>query len=79
MPSNVPDSQVLVEKIVKLQRELAKRQEKMDFMEEHVGTMVEEMKKKNKLLQNLMLKQDSGALVSTDMDTDKVLPLKISD
>ena len=52
---------------------MAKRQEKLDFMEEHVNTMVEEMKKKNKLLQNLMLKQDSGALVSTDMDTDKVL------
>ena len=72
MPSNVPDSQVLVEKIVRLQKELAKRQEKLDFMEEHVSTMVEEMKKKNKLLQNLMLKQDAGALASSDMDTDKV-------
>merc|ERR1711860_123782 len=57
--------------IVKLQRELAKRQEKMDFMEEHVGTMVEEMKKKNKLLQNLMLKQDVGTLATTDMDDNK--------
>jgi len=73
LPSNVPDSQVLVEKIVKLQRELAKRQEKMDFMEEHVGTMVEEMKKKNKLLQNLMLKQDVGTLATTDMDDNKVI------
>merc|ERR1712141_309112 len=71
LPSNVPDSQVLVEKIVRLQKELAKRQEKLDFMEEHVSTMVEEMKKKNKLLQNLMLKQDAGALASSDMDTDK--------
>ena len=51
---------------------MAKRQEKLDFMEEHVSTMVEEMKKKNKLLQNLMLKQDAGALASSDMDTDKV-------
>ena len=72
MPSNVPDSQVLVEKIVKLQRELAKRQEKLDFMEEHVDTMVHEMKKKNKLLQGLMLKQDAGALASSDMDQNKV-------
>ena len=73
LPSNVPDSQVLVEKIVRLQKELAKRQEKLDFMEEHVGTMVEEMKKKNKLLQILMLKQDAGALASEGMDTDKVI------
>jgi len=71
LPSNVPDSQVLVEKIVRLQKELAKRQEKLDFMEEHVGTMVEEMKKKNKLLQILMLKQDAGALASEGMDSDK--------
>jgi len=78
LPANVPDSQVLVEKIVRLQKEMAKRQEKLDFMEEHVNTMVEEMKKKNKLLQNLMLKQDSGALVSTDMDTDKPTHLKKS-
>ena len=76
MPSNVPDSQVLVEKIVRLQKELAKRQEKLDFMEEHVGTMVEEMKKKNKLLQILMLKQDAGALASEGMDSDKVILLK---
>ena len=72
LPSNVPDSQVLVEKIVKLQKEMAKRQEKLDFMEEHVDTMVYEMKKKNKLLQGLMLKQDAGALASTDMDQNKV-------
>ena len=74
LPSNVPDSQVLVEKIVKLQREMAKRQEKLDFMEEHVNTMVQEMKKKNKLLQNLLLKQETGALASTDMDENKVQP-----
>ena len=73
LPSNVPDSQVLVEKIVKLQKELAKRQEKLDFMEEHVSTMVEEMKKKNKLLQNLMLKQDVGSLATSDMDDNKVI------
>ena len=77
LPSNVPDSQVLVEKIVRLQKELAKRQEKLDFMEEHVGTMVEEMKKKNKLLQILMLKQDAGALASEGMDTDKVMIVKL--
>ena len=69
----MPDSQVLVEKIVKLQKELAKRQEKLDFMEEHVSTMVEEMKKKNKLLQNMMLKLDVGTLATEDMDDNKVI------
>ena len=36
----VPDSQVLVEKIVKLQRLMAKKQEKLEFMEEHVSTLL---------------------------------------
>ena len=39
--------------------------------------MVEEMKKKNKLLQILMLKQDAGALASEGMDTDKVMIVKL--
>ena len=72
MPTNVPDSQVLVEKIVKLQKELAKRQEKLDFMEEHMSTLTGEMKKKSKLLQSLMLKQDAGVLASSDSDDNKV-------
>ena len=41
-------------------------------MEEHVSTMLEEMKKKNKLIQNYILKVESGALVSSQMDENKV-------
>ena len=43
--------QLLVEKIVKLQKSCARRQEKIDFLEEHVETMLNEIKKKNKLIQ----------------------------
>lgn len=68
-----PDSQMLVEKIVRLQRDLARRQEKMDFMEEHVGTLVEELQKKNRLIQSYLLNQEAGALVSSEMDENKVL------
>ena len=68
----VPEGPVLVDKIVKLQRTLARKQEKIEFMEEHVSTMLEEMKKKNKLIQNYILKTESGALVSSKMDENKV-------
>ena len=68
----VPESHVLVEKIVKLQKTLAKKQEKVEFMEEHISTMLEEIKKKNKLIQNYILKLESGALVSSQMDENKV-------
>ena len=68
----VPESHVLVDKIVKLQKTLARKQEKIEFMEEHVSTMLEEMKKKNKLIQNYIIKVESGALVSSQMDENKV-------
>ena len=70
-PGKVPESHVLVEKIVKLQKTLAKKQEKVEFMEEHISTMLEEIKKKNKLIQNYILKLESGALVSSQMDENK--------
>ena len=61
---------------MKLQKELAKRQEKLDFMEEHMSTLTGEMKKKSKLLQSLMLKQDAGVLASSDSDDNKVKNLR---
>merc|ERR1711997_625815 len=39
--------------------------------EEHISTMLEEIKKKNKLIQNYILKLESGALVSSQMDENK--------
>lgn len=68
----VPESHILVDKIVKLQRTLARKQEKIEFMDEHVSTMLKEMQKKNKLIQNYIIKVESGALVSTQMDENKV-------
>ena len=70
--AQVPDSHVLVEKIVKLQRTLARKEEKLEFMEDHISTMVEEMKKKNRLLQHYILQEESGALASASMDENKV-------
>ena len=70
--AQVPDSHLMVEKIVKLQRTLARKQEKLEFMEDHIATMVEEMKKKNRLLQHYILQEETGALTSASMDENKV-------
>jgi hypothetical protein len=42
-------------------------------MEDHISTMVEEMKKKNRLLQHYILQEESGALSSASMDENKVI------
>jgi len=68
----MPDTQTLVEKIVKLQRACARRQEKLDFFEEHVQQLLEEIKKKNKVITHYVLSLETGALVSEESDLHKV-------
>ena len=42
------DKTLLVERIVRLQKALARKQEKMEFMEDHIKQLVEEIRKKTK-------------------------------
>lgn len=67
-----PNKQVLIERIVKLQRDNAKAAEKIDFLEEHTRTLVGELQKKSKVLQSYILREESGALSSSSMDLNKV-------
>jgi len=72
--SCAPDTQqLLVEKIVKLQRACARRQEKLDFLEEHVQQLLTELKKKNRLIQAYFMNLETGALVSEESDIHKAL------
>ena len=64
---------MLVEKIVKLQRNLARQQEKLEFMEDHISTLVEEMKKKNRLIQHYILQEETGTMSSASMDENRVI------
>lgn len=42
--------QQMIEKIVQLQRQLARKQNKIDFLEEHVRQCTEELRKKTKFV-----------------------------
>lgn len=42
------DKAVLVDRIVRLQKALARKQEKIEFMEDHIKQLVEEIRKKTK-------------------------------
>ncbi|KAL3180071.1 hypothetical protein MRX96_037456 [Rhipicephalus microplus] len=65
------DKQMLVERIVRLQKTLARRNDKIDFLEEHIKQLLLEMKKKSKIIQNYITREESGALVPTSMDCNK--------
>ncbi|XP_077358380.1 coiled-coil domain-containing protein 186 isoform X2 [Festucalex cinctus] len=65
------DKAVLVERIVRLQKALARKQEKIEFMEDHIKQLVEEIRKKTKIIQSYVLREESGALSSEASDFNK--------
>ncbi|XP_077407145.1 coiled-coil domain-containing protein 186 isoform X2 [Vanacampus margaritifer] len=65
------DKAVLVERIVRLQKALARKQEKLEFMEDHIKQLVEEIRKKTKIIQSYVLREESGALSSEASDFNK--------
>ncbi|KAM9817373.1 coiled-coil domain-containing protein 186 [Neosynchiropus ocellatus] len=65
------DKSVLVERIVRLQKALARKQEKIEFMEDHIRQLVEEIRKKTKIIQSYVLREESGALSSEASDINK--------
>lgn len=67
-----PDRQALIERIVKLQKRNMKHMEKIEFLEEHVNQLLTEVKKKNRVIQHYVLREQSGALSSKNFDEHKV-------
>lgn len=57
---------------MKLQNINVKRAEKLDFLEEHTQTLLEELQKKTKIIQNYILHEDFGALACNKRDKYKV-------
>lgn len=52
------DKAVLVERIVRLQKALARKQEKIEFMEDHIKQLVEEIRKKTKWVTRFCVQGD---------------------
>ncbi|KAM6390261.1 coiled-coil domain-containing protein 186 isoform 1-T2 [Pluvialis apricaria] len=66
------DKSVLVERILKLQKAHARKNEKMEFMEDHIKQLVEEIRKKTKIIQSYILREEAGTLSSEASDFNKV-------
>nr|XP_055031963.1 coiled-coil domain-containing protein 186 isoform X1 [Misgurnus anguillicaudatus]XP_055031964.1 coiled-coil domain-containing protein 186 isoform X1 [Misgurnus anguillicaudatus]XP_055031965.1 coiled-coil domain-containing protein 186 isoform X1 [Misgurnus anguillicaudatus] len=65
------DKAVLVERIVRLQKAHARKNEKIEFMEDHIKQLVEEIRKKTKIIQSYVLREETGALSSEASDFNK--------
>lgn len=67
-----PDRQTLIDRIVKLQKIRVKQAEKLDFLEEHAKTLVNELQKKSKIIKNYILHENPDAMGSNERDRNKV-------
>ncbi|XP_070801489.1 coiled-coil domain-containing protein 186 isoform X2 [Pituophis catenifer annectens] len=66
------DKTILIERIVRLQKAHARKNEKMEFMEDHIKQLVEEIRKKTKIIQSYILREEAGTLSSEASDFNKV-------
>ncbi|XP_069835851.1 coiled-coil domain-containing protein 186 isoform X2 [Dendropsophus ebraccatus] len=65
------DKAVLIERIIRLQKAHARKNEKMEFMEDHIKQLVEEIRKKTKIIQSYVLREEAGTLSSEASDFNK--------
>ncbi|XP_037780583.1 LOW QUALITY PROTEIN: coiled-coil domain-containing protein 186-like [Penaeus monodon] len=68
--------QLLVDRIIKLQKSAAKKAEKIEFLEEHVAQLVSELKKKSRIIHHYIMKEEAGALANSASDTSKAELMK---
>lgn len=66
------DKTILIERIVRLQKAHARKNEKMEFMEDHIKQLVEEIRKKTKIIQSYILREEAGTLSTEASDFNKV-------
>lgn len=66
------NTQVLMDRIIKLQNINVKRAEKLDFLKGHTQMLLEDIQKKEKIIQNYILHQNFGALTCNERDRYKV-------
>lgn len=66
------NKQVLMDRIIKLQNINVKRAEKLDFLKGHTQILLENIQKKEKIIQNYVLHQNFGALTCNERDKYKV-------
>ncbi|XP_071476656.1 coiled-coil domain-containing protein 186-like, partial [Diadema antillarum] len=65
------DKGMLVERIVRLQKQLQKKADKMEFMQEHNTHLVGQIQKKSKVIQQYIMREEAGALAPAASDANK--------
>ena len=67
----MPSTQLLIERIVKLQQALARRKEKIEILEEHRRHLIRDLRKKSQIIQHYVLTEDIDAMSTAERDRNK--------
>lgn len=67
------DKQVLIERIVKLQKSHARKSDKIEFMEDHINHLVDDIQRKKRIIQSYALREEVGVLAPEYMDKNKAV------
>eukprot|EP00053_Salpingoeca_punica_P018612 m.183125 g.183125 ORF g.183125 m.183125 type:complete len:815 (-) comp17468_c0_seq1:1612-4056(-) len=62
----------MAEDMNRLMHELEKRNERISFYESHVATLTEDLKSKGKIIQQFLLREQTGALGPSSLDANKL-------
>ncbi|XP_041476829.1 coiled-coil domain-containing protein 186-like isoform X2 [Lytechinus variegatus] len=65
------DKAMLVDRIVRLQKQMQRKAEKIEFLQEHNSQLIEELQKKSKIIQQYIMREEAGALVPAVSDANK--------
>lgn len=67
------DKQVLIERIVKLQKSHARKSDKIEFMEDHINHLIDDIQRKKRIIQSYALREEVGVLAPEYMDKNKAV------
>lgn len=65
------DRQKLIEKLVKQQKLLVKRKEKIEFLNDHIQLLTQDLQNKRKIIQSYAMNEDSFMYTSSESDSVK--------
>jgi hypothetical protein len=66
------EKRVLVEKICSLKRDMARYEERVEFFESHSHQLTEDIQRKSKIIQDFIMREQTGALAPPSSDEHKV-------
>ncbi|CAD5113558.1 DgyrCDS2723 [Dimorphilus gyrociliatus] len=71
LPNGPVDQRALFSKIIKLQKKVARYSDKVEFLEDHNAQLTNDIRRKSRIIQKYILREESGTLTPASADVSK--------